>query len=450
MDINKGICGFVWGGVFMKIISSKIDKETKRVLINLLNLSFVKFFTYLIPLITIPYIIRRIGLAKFGVISLAQALSVYFNLLFNFGVGLIGPKEVSLGVDDKIKLNDILTQIYSAKFILFFVSLIFFFLSIFVFPFVRENILLFWLFFISTFLFSVFPSWFFIGIQRSDYITIINTPFSILSAIFIFILIKKPEDFMLIPVISIFGGGIISLIGLYIVVFKYKIRFSIVSFKKGFKLIKRLFPFFLSRLSINFYTSTGTIILGVFLNSEVVGKFAIADKVVKLLKDIFSPLYDATLPFFTKLFHEDVKRGKRKLNQFLGFGSLINFFIISFVIIFRKFIIIFFSGGVNFVSEISLILLSIIIFFVYPSVIIGRNALIPLGMEKEFNVSIIKGAFTYFIIISSLFIAKQILGLSEIVVLVWVLIASIVSEIVIFSSRYYNYHKVVANVGKKT
>ena len=81
-----------------KIITAK---DKKVILRNFLSLSSLQGINYLLPLIILPYLIRVIGPAKFGLIAFAQAFVQYFMILTDYGFSLSATRKISLCRADK-------------------------------------------------------------------------------------------------------------------------------------------------------------------------------------------------------------------------------------------------------------------------------------------------------------------------------------------------------------
>ena len=154
----------------IKRIKSKFQsQDSKKISANFMYLSILQGMNLLLPLITFPYLVRVLGIEKFGLIMFAQAFIVYFSMLADYGFNLSGIREVSSNRNNKNKLIKIFSSIMIARFVLVLIGLIF--LTIVVFSFEKfskdwELYLLSYGVVIGTFL---FPSWFFQGIVKMKY-----------------------------------------------------------------------------------------------------------------------------------------------------------------------------------------------------------------------------------------------------------------------------------------
>ena len=82
----------------MKIDTSVKNKSIKS---NLLFSVLIKLVTYLIPLVTAPYISRVLGPEGVGTYSYANSIVSYFALLVNFGFIGYGTQRISANRSDK-------------------------------------------------------------------------------------------------------------------------------------------------------------------------------------------------------------------------------------------------------------------------------------------------------------------------------------------------------------
>ena len=205
----------------------------KRLTSNFFSLSVLQALNYILPLITLPYLVRVLGPEKYGLISFAQAFIGYFTILTDYGFGLSATREISIHREDEKKVSEIFSSVMIAKIFLGILSFIILGLVLLSVPKFGNE----WLLYIFTFgtvLGNIFfPVWFFQGMEKMKWITILNVISKVIFTICIFIFIHSESDYLYVSLINSLGylvAGIISLI----VVFK---NFKINSFYQRLKVL---------------------------------------------------------------------------------------------------------------------------------------------------------------------------------------------------------------------
>ena len=93
----------------MKYISSL--KNNTALLKNISYLGVVQGLNYILPLITLPYLVRVIGVEKFGVISLATAVISFFLVITDYGFNYTATREVALNKNNNEELVNIFSSV---------------------------------------------------------------------------------------------------------------------------------------------------------------------------------------------------------------------------------------------------------------------------------------------------------------------------------------------------
>ena len=180
-----------------------INKKDKKILLsNFFSLTLLQVFTYLLPLITLPYLVRVLGTEKFGLVMFAQAFILFFSILVDYGFNLSATREISLHRDYKKKLTEIFSSVMTIKFILLAISFVALSIILVLFKKFSNDVDLYYLTFLWIIGHAIFPIWYFQGLEKMKYITIINIISRLIFTIAIFIFIKHESNYILVPIIN--------------------------------------------------------------------------------------------------------------------------------------------------------------------------------------------------------------------------------------------------------
>jgi len=261
----------------------------KNIIRNFSYLSILQVGNYVIPLITIPYLIKTIGVEKYGLVMVAQSSMIYLSNLVDYGFGLTGVREISIFRNSPQKLSLVFTEILMTKSFLLIVGIIFTVILILVYPkFSDQSLLL-----ISSFLIvignSFIPIYFFQGLEKMQLITALNLFSKIFFTLLIFVFIKSKNEYILVNLLQGIGALISGIIGIIIAIKFYSIK--IISNKiirrVKYRLVKN-WNISLSSISISFYMNSNGLVLGYFANEEITGLYMISEKLIFLIRQLLT------------------------------------------------------------------------------------------------------------------------------------------------------------------
>ena len=138
-------------------------KERKIVLGNFIPLTTLQGISYILPLVVLPYLIRVIGIEKFGLIAFAQALVQYFMILTDYGFSLSATRSIALIGEHKEKTSALFSSVMTVKLIFAAISFLILCTLLYFIPRFRAEWLIYVLSFGSVIGSTLFPVWFFQG-----------------------------------------------------------------------------------------------------------------------------------------------------------------------------------------------------------------------------------------------------------------------------------------------
>ena len=380
---------------------NKESNNKKTLFENFFSLSVLQGANMILPLITFPYLVRVLGIELFGLINFASAIVGFFAILVSFGFDLSATKDISINRDDKEKVSEIFSSVMIIKFGLFTLSLIILSMLVFFIDSFHNNSLLYYMTFGIVFGNMIFPSWFFQGIEKMKYITIITVIAKIFFTIFIFLLVRNQDDFIFVPLLYSLGAIISGIISLIIIFNLYKIKLYFPSKHIVLKQFKSSYFYFVSRIANNGSRYFATSIVGVYFGNSTLGYYTLVEKLFYAFSSIGGIVSQTIFPYMSRT--KDLIFFKK----ILLISMIITLALVSFLMFFNEFLLELVFGIKNeLASNVFLIFFSSLIFSI-PNSIIGYPLLAAFGHPKYANLSLIYASFIYLAYILIVTIATQ-------------------------------------------
>lgn len=359
---------------------------------NFFSLTMLQAAGYILPLITLPYLVRVLGPDKFGLVAFAQAFVAYFTLITDYGFNLSATKEISINRDNSKKLSEIFCSVYIIKLILLILASTLFMILIFIIPRFKTDYLIYLFAFIIVIGNCLFPIWLFQGMEKMKYITIINVAFKTLFIIPIFVFVKSQSDFIYVPLINSLGFLVSGIIGFIFAIKIFGLELILPSREQIIDQFKRGWYIFISTIAISIYTVSNTFILGIFANNTIVGFYSAAEKIIKAVQGLIGPISQAVYPYISKLVSESKEKALCFLNKLIWLIGSGTFILSLTLFVFSDKIILLVLGPKYINSIIILRILAFIPFIVALSNVSAILGLMNFEKQKEISkVTIIGG-----------------------------------------------------------
>jgi len=405
-----------------KIKSKFKSEDNKRLLSNFLSLSVLQGANYILPLITLPYLVRVLGVEYFGLLAFAGATVAYFNILTDYGFNLTATREISIHRDDKAKVIEIFSSVMTIKFILMFLSLLLLTILVFSFEKFSKDALVYFLTFGTVIGQVLFPVWFFQGMERMKYITYLNILAKSIFTVAIFIFVTKQSDFWIVPLLTSIGFIVAGIWSLYLVKKEFGVRFEFQNIKTLKYYLNEANYIFLSNISVSLYTQSTILVLGIFTNNTIVGYYAVADKLINAVKQLITPVSQTLFPFISKQANTSKETALKIVKKLLIVLAPISFLFSLLFFIYSKEIIIFIFGRQAVDSIIIFKILAIIPTLVVLDTLFGTFVMLVFKHNKAYSKIIFSAGIINLLLIILLIPFFQAIGAAISVLLVEVYI----------------------------
>jgi len=303
---------------------------------NFIYLFANQFFNLIIPLLVFPFLLKTLGIANFGLYSLAYAGVIFCFMFCDYGFNFSGSKYIAINKSDYEKRDDAFSTILSLKIIISLVVSFGWIVYITYNPkFAHAH--LFALLFIGMIIGNALNmQWFYQGLERLGWFSTINSTIKLASNVAILFVIKSADDAYMIPMIYSVAFILSGVITIVIAVRRFNIKINFSSLQKNYKR-------FLSEGLDNFITISttsmvfnGTIIILSFFEKDIIliGVFSALDRILKILVSIYVPYSTAIYPRNMSDFQVSRKKGTESV---IKYGAIALFFCIICIVFFQLF-----------------------------------------------------------------------------------------------------------------
>ncbi|UCE23816.1 MAG: oligosaccharide flippase family protein [Candidatus Zixiibacteriota bacterium] len=368
-----------------------------RVLLhNFFSLSILQAANYLLPLIILPYLVRVIGVEKLGLIVFAQAVISYFNILTDYGFHLSATRDIAAARADMDKVSVIFSSVMVIKSVLLVAGFGILLILVYLFDKFSADATVYLLTYGTVLGNYLYPIWFFQGIERMKYITVLSILGRVIYIILLLIFVHQENDYIIVPLLNSIGMVAAGILSMVIAIVKFKVKLQFPAIADMWDNFRRSSQFFLSRVAASADSSFNTVILGLFTSNEMVGYFAAAEKLFVAMRNAFMPLVQALYPYMAN-------RSNVPLFRKVFYVSVAAAVVLSVLMLLLSDVVIglIFGAGFELSSKI-LRLFSLGVPFMMASILLGYPFLAALGHESYANYSVAIGSVTHLVLISAL------------------------------------------------
>lgn len=340
----------------------------------------------LFPLITFPYITRVLHTENVGKINYGLSIVSYFTLIASLGISTYAIRECSGVRDDKQKLSRIASEIFSINIITTVIAYLALFVTLMLYDKLDNYRTLILIQSLTIVAATLGADWLNSAMEDFKYITIRTIFFQVLSLVFMFVFVHRPEDYLKYAIISTISAGGASIINIW-----YRQKYCRVSFTIDIDWKRHIVPImymFVMILAQTIFSSVDSTMLGSMCGDHEVGIYSAAHKILNIVNQVIGSLLWVIIPRLSYYFAEgDYDKINKMLRKVLQFNMTLGLPCVVGIIMISDDIIMVLSGN-RFIEAAPVLQILMIGFFfsLIGGSFLGNAILLPSKKEKYYMI----------------------------------------------------------------
>ena len=366
---------------------------SRKVLGNAASVMTVQAGMYLLPLINIPYLLRVIGPEHFGLIAFSQAIMGYFVTLNDYGFNLSATRVLAVHRDDPVLRSELYSTVMAIKCSFCLVSFLTLCALVHFVPRFRNNGSVFFASFGMVVGTMMFPQWFFQGIEKMYWISIVNLTANLAFTFAIYFLVRHPSDYLIAAIVQAGGRVLAGILGLVILFRTEHVKLVVPTLTQIRHRLADGWHLFMSSAASTLYTSSNAVVLGFVCGMTQVGYFSAAYKIFAAGQLLASPMCQAIYPHVCSLAHRSTELAVAYLRKAMVVIGGLTFFGGLLVLVLAKPIITVAVGSKYLAAVPVLQLMALTPFACAINNIYGTQGMLNFGMKPQYSRTIVISAF---------------------------------------------------------
>lgn len=267
----------------------------------MMALSGLQGAAYLLPLVSVPYLVRVLGSGNFGRTAFALACVQYLVLIVDFGFGFSATRRSALLRDNHAELDRLVSCVAAVRVLLCAVAGIILCAAVALVPPFSADAPLYLAAYLVVVGQALLPGWLLQGLGRMHVLAACVGAGQLLTLAGLLLLVGDPADYRLAVALQGAGACAAAMVAWAYLLAARLARLKWPSRSGMQEAVVEGWPFFLSGASVSLYTSSNTVLLGLVGTPQAVGYFAAADKLVRAVQGLIAPVSQAVYPHVARL-----------------------------------------------------------------------------------------------------------------------------------------------------
>jgi PST family polysaccharide transporter len=346
----------------------------------------VRFATFVLPLVSLPYLARTLEVETFGVVTFAQSFAAWLTIVVEYGFSLSATREVARHRANPAALSDIVTGVIGAKAGLTIMAVVIAFVAIWL-PSFRGHTELAILALLLAVVQGMSPIWFFQGIEQLRVPAACEVCARVVGTCGIFLLVRSPSDAWIALVTQLVGSALGVAVSMVIMLRLVRLRRP--SWRATRDALRRGAGMFLLTSAISLYTAANTFILGLFATAQALAFFGGVERLARAAAYLIGPLSQALFPRMSFLVTTDRTAAARLLRRSAVIMGAFSVATAGALFAFAPLIVRWMLGPAFSPAVPVLRTLSFIIPLVAAGNLLGIQWMLPIGLDRQFSAIVI-------------------------------------------------------------
>ncbi|MDX7814289.1 flippase [Aeromonas caviae] len=398
---------------------------------NIASLFGIQGMNYLIPLITLPYLVRVLDPIGYGSLGFSLAIVQYCCMLTDYGFNLSATQQIAIDRDDKLKVSKLFWSVLCCKVGMAILSVLAVSVAVYFVPKLNDVSLIIYSGLMMVLGNVLFPTWLFQGKEKMGWIAISNITARLLAIPLIFIFVNKPEHAYVVALITSLTTIIAGCIGLYFVWRQRWVGWYKPALHDLSEMLHDGWHVFISTTAISLYTTSTTVILGFISGPIAVGYFVAADKLRQAVLGLIAPIFQALYPRVNVTMAKSREEGFLLIRNILKWQGVFTF-LLSITMYITAPLMISLAYGDQYDAAVPvLLLMAWLPFVVGLSNVFGMQTLLVLGYKAIFSKILMMAGVINVILIFPLTYYNAEVGAATSVLLTEIIVTTIMLVVII-------------------
>lgn len=352
---------------------------------NIISLYLLQGLNYLVPMAVLPYLVRVLGMDLYGLLAFAQSFAQYFTIFTDYGFNYSATRSIARSLEDGDAISRLYSTVLFIKITLTAIGAVVLWVVVLTVPRFHRDAEFFLVAYLAVVGNALFPIWYFQGIAKMRYISIIAGGSRVAAAVALFIFVHHPQDAQLANLIQSLGILISGITGFLFSFTHFHIKLRWPGFADLRSALVEGWHLFVSTAAISMYTNTNLFLVGMLSTNLEAGYFAAAQKLIRAMQGLVQPVAQAIFPHVNLLAAQSKERALVFTRRILRWTGTLMLVPSLLVIVFAKPIAVIVLGHAGAGSAPVIRWIGMLPFLIAVSNILGVQTMIPFGLDKQFS-----------------------------------------------------------------